>query len=227
MRRKTGLFYLITTIILLMIVICGVVIGCLKYIEKQNLPSGVYQCEVDITEQVLAQTALWLSEAYDDNFDLSAFEERLGTVVIVSEMTLEKTGTNTGNFSITVNQEMYDAAKRNVSLIVEQELTAVIADRLAIAGIDASKDTSEIIESALGMSLGDYMVSCDISFVPEYNEYLEIYAREGSYSIDGSQITWNSGGVMTVNTFARGDNMIIFTASENTDNRAMVYTLRQ
>ena len=154
---------------------------------------GSWTREVDVTDQVACETAIWLSDVGGMDTSQEWIHEKLGSLTYTSVLTFEKTGLGKGEFSEVVDKESYEACKDDTYRAVARCLEDIIARRLDMAGYGeelSEEDAKKVVSEVLGVSTEQYLKEKGVDMLPAIEVEEGINNRSGAYSLSGSSITW-------------------------------------
>lgn len=224
--RRSNILIIIAMVGLILIVITGAICYGVHYLEKQNIGEGNYVNQYSLAEEAAANAAIWLSDAKEGEADVAALKEKMGALNVNIELQLVKTGLKEGNYTQSVDMESYEECRARVYEVLEEELTAIISERLKRAGFEEAEDSSfvkEQIEGALSMSAAEYIAESGVKFMPDYEELLEEFSQQGTYTVEDDKIVWSSAEKTEAQQYMRDEDTLIITAGESEREYPLVY----
>lgn len=217
-KRRRRRRYLIARIVLwtLIIAILTAIIVLAVTVLKSLSFNGKWMRDVDLTEEYVANTAIWLSDVQDVEIDKAWVEDRSNEIIATSVLTLKSGAFLNGNYIEEIDSASYTDCKNIVYDEVSSMMREIIKERLVFAGYadevsDAEADA--LISEMLGMDMRQYLEANAITFIPSFEELSADVSRSGSYTIGMNSIKWveKSSGSETEDKYTKDGNIMIFT----------------
>ena len=199
----------IAVIIIVILAVCtlaAVLLGKFMWNNNKNIAGSWYR-EVDLTESVDKRMCAWLG---------TETVEGLDPVKVKVVLNIEETDTDAlYNYSISLDEESYKEAYDTARAGMADEINRLVLTKTGQAGYNLSdeEEAQSVVEEALGMSLDDYIKEYLPALLSEYDDLNKDYARSGSFSLNDSQITWNTDGEEMQETWVMQDNLLIFSGT--------------
>jgi len=217
-RKKRQRTRRIIFFILLIILLVGA-IGVGAYFLIKNMPgtkagSDTYVREVNVTDMIAGNMAVWLSDIEGEDIDALWVKSRCNDFTVRTVLTLGKDADGSA-FSDTIDENSYNALCGSVDDALNNILSEVIANRLISSGYAesvSSEEAANIAIQVLGMSMSDYIRENGVSIVPTMDE-LDAYITLGSgkYNISKGVITLNrtSGETVSENVIEKNNSFVL------------------
>lgn len=226
-RRK-----IVLTIVLTLAVIG--LIGVAVYIIMQHLPVStgskgsetVYSREVDATDALCGNMAVWLSTIDGTSIDTAWVKDRCNEkFTVIFELTLSGGG-KVKNYSEEMNAESYDKLADQVDNTLEDILSEIIAEKLMDAGYAESVQPSEaksLAQQILGVNVSEYIKENGVNLVPSSEEMEHMYSiGKGSYRMSKGQMNFSPEDgkpfsetvIQKKNTMVLTDSNIVYEKAE-------------
>ena len=175
--------------------------------------SGEYTRYIDITDRVVSNIAVWLSDVEGAQVDSEWVRSRTEDMIVSTELSFNPKGLKRGSYTEELNNPSYGECEDRAYLLTADCLRELIIKRLSLIGYADSltdEEADALVKEALGMSLDSYIKNAGIHFMPDYNELTGEVTRTGDYRIRGNSITWERDGQEATDEFRRGrDSLII------------------
>lgn len=223
-QKQQRMRRIILTIVLTLAVIG--LLGAAAYIIIQHLPersgsSGsetVYEREVDVTDAIAGNIAVWLSTIDGTDIDTTWVKDRCdGKFIVKLELVLGSAGSEK-TYEERINGASYDKLTDKVDETIDDILSEIIAEKLVDSGYSEAVQSSEaksITAQILGMSASDYIKENGVILVPSEEEMEQMYSLgKGSYRISKGQMNFSpDNGMPFSETVVQKKNMMVFTDS--------------
>ena len=230
-RRRAVLTILL--VILILAAVCGIVFGIRYFIgnglsddtdadgtvSKSAVSSGggvVYSREVDITREIAANIALWLSDIEGTDIDTDYVKDRCGEFKVRSSLTLYKDGFNKGTYEEAFDEASYNELQKLTDSVIDSILNEIIAERLVEAGYAETvtpEEAAVIVSSVLGSDASSYIKDNNVSLVPNLEKLSEEYGMSsGEYSISKGMITFTdsvNGSKISENLIRKKNSLVL------------------
>ena len=216
---------IILTIVLTLAVVA--LIGAAAYIIMQHLPSRsgtggsetVYERDVDVTDAICGNMAVWLSTIDGENIDTAWVRDRCDEkLTVVFELTLSKDGDNK-TYSEALVSSSFDKLSDKVDSVLDDILSEIVAEKLVDAGYAESVQPAEaqsLAQQILGMSTSEYIRENGVNLVPTADELVEMYSLgEGTYRISKGQMNFSpdDGKPFSETVLQKKDMMILIDSN--------------
>ena len=210
-RRRRRKAMMLRFFAIFAIAICAVllVIGAI-FLFKGKSYSGTFEREIDVTDRVSADIALWLSDIDDMEIDSGWVKSRVEPYVVKETLTLSDDDV----YSAQIDSDSYNALTDKVNADIDTLLTEIIRDKLIEKGYKdevSDEEAAQITKDVLGMSASMYLQSAGISLVPTINEISE--PLEGEFSMHGNKITYSVNGNEKSETIIKKKGTLVFAES--------------
>lgn len=215
-RRRRAMMLRALAILAIVAVVVGIIVGGILLINSRT-SSGVYEREVDVTDRVAADMAIWLTDIDGMEIDSNWVTDRIESYTVTEVLTLSDDNGKT--YARTIDQGSYTSLTNKVNEDIGRLLTEIIKDKLVKKGYkDALSDeeAADVARQVLGMSVSDYLVTNGISVVPSAEDIAESVigsAQSGSYSMHGNEITFQSQDVSETELLIKKKGTLVFTES--------------
>ena len=212
-RRRKAIMMKVIAFFVLIIFIVGIVLGIIL-LKGRNF-TGTFEREVDVTELVSADIALWLSDIDGAEIDTQWVKSRVEPYTVKEILTLSDT------YSRTVDPDSYTKLTQRVNDDIDKLLSEIIKDKLVEKGYKEQMTDEEalaITSQVLGMSASDYLSSNGISIVPSSEEISEVVTgslNEVDLSFDksGNKLTVTSENDSKTEHIIYKKGTLVFTES--------------
>lgn len=212
-RRRKAIMMKVIAFFVLIIFIVGIVLGII--LLKGKSFTGTFEREVDVTELVSADIALWLSDIDGAEIDTQWVKSRVEPYTVKEILTLSDT------YSRTVDPDSYAKLTQRVNDDIDKLLSEIIKDKLVEKGYKEQMTDDEalaITSQVLGMSASEFLSSNGISLVPTIDEIAEIVIGSAnglscSFEKSGNKITITSQDVSETEQIIYKKGTLVFTES--------------
>jgi len=177
-----------------------------------------YIRQIDVTDIVAGEVAVWLSEIEGENIDVEWVKQRCDKVYVQSTLIFAgEEGNNT--FKESIDEDSYSELNKYADDLINNLLSEVLADRLTRSGYADSVSGTEALEiaaSVLGEAPSDYIREKNVILVPSIEYLNSTYTLgEGSYTQEKGIITFEKGNAETVieSVIIRKDSLVLKDSS--------------
>lgn len=220
-RKRRSILPVVLTICI-MTVLIGVALAAF-FFNRMNKVSGEWTRDIDITDEVISKSALWMSEIEGVHIDMDwvkGVADKQGYKAVINlDLTMAETVRGQGTYDLVVDTNSYDECKSDTYALLAECLNRVVADRLTLVGYADNVSADEavaITEEVLGQSLESYLQSKNMDMVPGYEVLSDKYSSNGSYVFNTETITWTNdkAGETYTESYIVDSDMLIFPESE-------------
>lgn len=215
-RRRRKIIMRRILFVFVMLILLGALIAGAVFLLKGRSNSGTFERNVDITDKVTSDMAMWLSDINEPEIDADWVRGRVGNYSVKEILVLSD-----GNYLRSIDQDSYNNLVAAVYSDLARLLTEVIKDRLTASGYKenlTNEETAQISAEILGMSIQDYLASSNLPVIQNLQDMtLTLFGTDvgtaGTYKMRGGKIT-ESDGINTINeTLIKKRGTLIFTES--------------
>lgn len=192
-KKKNRAIIIVLTAIIMIMLTAAVIIG-LSLSSNKRYPNleGEYEGELEISELVYANAALWLSDIQGYEVLASDISDSIGPVNVNVTMSVEKAKRGTGTYNIALNEDSYLSCVHKVNAGLSQILEEAVTLRLSDLGYDFDEENTTydgIVKTALGSDLLEYLNGCELNIVPSLDELRAICNEKGEYSVEDGNMS--------------------------------------
>lgn len=215
-KRKKVNSILVSMVILLSICVLSLIIYLFIADGNKKSPNitGIYDGTVDITEDVAAESALYLSTVQGVEITSKDVLEYMDDVEIGVMLDAKSTGFGKGNYSITIDEDSYNDCKTKVYEAISMAMSDLIKVRLEKVGFDPEKEATtveELTKNALGMSLPEYLEECEVDILPTLESLKAEVESSGEYTIAEGEINMMSNNSSNTHTYVYDKTNFVLT----------------
>jgi len=181
-RRRIRSFILI----FLLLIIATVTVFA-YYVFKINSIEGHYKEECNLTDIVISNIDIWLSDIDGYDKDYSWIKSKSNDFIVNIDVDITKTDFGKGEYTINVDEASYIKCQIASRELMANCLKDIIKEKLINNGIDENIDDSELdslIVEVLGLNLYDFIALNDLTIMSSYEDYSKSINRSGNYSAD-------------------------------------------
>lgn len=224
-RRRRVMLRRILAVIIVLALLGGIVAAIFVLKEKgisfSKKIDGTFTRDVDVTQIVTSDIAIWLSDIEGMDIDAQWVGNRVEPYVVTETLTLTSSGSSGNAYIRTVDSDSYNKLTQKVNTDIDVLLAEIVKEQLLAKGYSDSvsdDDASRITTQVLGMSASEYLSSNGVSVAPTQEKLAEIVtgssdSQSGTYSISGNEMTISINGVETTETIIRKKGVLVFTQS--------------
>lgn len=234
-----GLRTVLLTLLILTLSVFSATLAYLHFFATDEVLSGEWTADLDVTEQAAAQALCWLRDIEAVSLSLEEMESYMQGLNIQVELDLEQTSRSQGQFRSRVVPESYEACKEAAYEAFALAFQKLLTKRLHMAGYMGGTDRESmeaLVTEAFGMSTVSYLMSCGPALLPSLEELQAAYDGSGSYEVaEGVLIRqFDAGGAVTRESYLRKDAVLVLSEEDNGDPAGaledwypFVYTLKE
>ena len=214
-RRRRLIRRIIVTAIC--VVFALVILVAVLRIKTLRAFRGDYVRSIDVTDVVVAEAAIWLSDVEGADIDTDWIRDKTDRLYVQADLSFTSKGLSSGSFTEEIDNPSYAECEAAAYGLVAECLRELIIRRLTAVGYAESVTEAEadsLIKEALGMTLDNYIKNAGISFMPEYNELSDQINRSGDYRIRKKTIKWERGGEEVTDAFSVAGDRLVITEPE-------------
>ena len=225
-RRKRQRIKRIILAIVLVLLIAGLIFGAV-YILKSHVSTSavkskdeVYHRNIDLTDVVAGDMALWLSTLDDSSMDTAWVKEKCGEITVTSTLTLGKDENGDKTFTEVIDDGAYNSLSGSVDSSLSKILSEIIAIELVNEGYAESVSTEEAASLAtqiLGTDISSYVRENGVNIVPSIDILNDKYTLgSGTYEVSKGVATFNknTGESFTENIINKKDSLVLINSGK-------------
>ena len=218
-RKRRKIKRMITTVVCVILAVL-ITLLCVR-IRTLRAFRGDYVRRIDVTDRVVASTALWLKDVEGADVTEEWIRSKTDGIDIAVILSFDPSGPHKGTFSEEVDASDYASCREESLALVCDCLRELIIKRLSMIGYGESitdDEADDLTEQALGMPLRDYLDGIGVNTAPDFDTLEEETGRSGEYRIKGNTISgeWEGGSV--TESFSVGKNVLTM------HDKSLVYT---
>ena len=218
-RKRRKIKRMITTVVCVILAVL-ITLLCVR-IRTLRAFRGDYVRRIDVTDRVVASTALWLKDVEGADLTEEWIRSKTDGIDIAVILSFDPSGPHKGTFSEEVDASDYASCREESLALVCDCLRELIIKRLSMIGYGESitdDEADDLTEQALGMPLRDYLDGIGVNTAPDFDTLEEETGRSGEYRIKGNTISgeWEGGSV--TESFSVGKNVLTM------HDKSLVYT---
>lgn len=209
-KRKNNQAKVVVSTIFASLLILILIIGGLML--RLTGVSGSWYTEQDLTEEVVSNVALWLSDVEGSDVTKEWIRDHAGDMKVTVQLDLNRTGLAQGDIDIVVDEQSYEQCQAAGYELASACLKEIIAGRLEMVGYGeniSSEEVDKIIVDVLGSSMEEYLRSKGVHLLPEYEALNDRVGMSGTYSLDLKKITIATDGGEAVYRYVKDGDMLI------------------
>lgn len=214
MRRKRRL----KTLILFIFVILISIAVCISfYYKKINSIEGQYTEEYDLTDIVVSNTNIWLSDIDGYDKDISWVKSHCSDFIVKINVEIVKTEFGKGTYNITVDEPSYINCQIASRDLMANCLKDIIKDKLRLNDFDeqiSDADLDSLIIDALGLNLYDFITLNELTIMKDYDTFSSEINRSGVYEINYNLIKGFSDNGDLEENYYLDDNVLMLPYSQ-------------
>lgn len=212
-RRKRARRMVIMLIFLIVFVLLAGVGAIVYYVSYFNKIPGSYTTKVDYTDEIVANVAVWMSDIEGADINVNFVKSHADNMVvdIVYEMTKDEL--TSGSYKIFVDENSYKECSQKAEELATECMLEIISQKLVARDYKeniTAEEAAGIVNEVLGCSMGEYLQTNGLSFMPSYDEVNGKVEVEGTYRINMQNITRsNSEGSIKEKYIINKDSFIL------------------
>lgn len=187
--------------------------------------SGTYEREIDISDKVCGEIAVWLADIDDTGFeeeiDTDWVKSRTEPYTVREVIVLSDKDSGKDSYKRYIDSDSYSMLTDKVNSDIDKFLTEIIREKLVQKGYKeelSDDETSEIISQVLGTNASDYLSNNGISLIPSVSELsLSIIGtdteQQGTYKFRGNSIEITTGDSTQTESIMKKKGTLVFTES--------------
>lgn len=218
-RKRRKIKRIITTLICVILAVL-ITLGCVR-IRTLRAFRGDYVRRMDVTDRVVASTALWLKDVEGADVTEEWIRSKTDGIDLAVILSFDPSGPYKGTFSEEVDASDYASCREEALALVCDCMRELIIKRLSMIGYGESitdEAADELTKQALGMPLKDYLEGIGVNAAPDFDVLEEETGRSGEYRIRGNNILMEWDGGSVTETFSVGKNVLTM------HDKSLVYT---
>lgn len=208
-KRRKAMMLRARAILAVLVIVVGLVLGAILLFKGKSY-AGTFERDIDITDRVASDIAIWLSDIDDMEIDSAWVKSRVEPYVVTEVLTLS----DDDAYSLEVGADSYAKLTAKVNGDLDALLTEIIRDKLVQRGFKeevSNEEAAQITKEVLGMSASEYLQTNGISLVPDKEEI--IASKKGTFSMRGNKITIDDGSGSVTETIIKKKGTLVFTDS--------------
>lgn len=209
-RRRRKIKRIITTAACVVLAVL-ITVGSIR-IRVLTAFSGDYVRNIDITDRVVAKTALWLADVEGADITEEWIWSKTDGIDARVNLSFDPSGPLSGTFSEEIDAPYYAQSREESTALLCDCIRELIIKRLTAVGYGdniTDEAADELITGALGMPLPAYLENIGVSVIPDFDTLEEDTGRSGSYKIRGNRIIWERDGSECRDRFSTGRKILV------------------
>lgn len=211
-KRKRRRMFTNAVIAILAVALGAIILMSVLRIRTLRAFSGDYTRTVDMTDRIVANTAIWLKDVEGADVSAEWIMNKTEPLLITIGISFDPEGLKSGSFTEEPDNASYIECSDRAYKLTADCLRELIIKRLTMVGYAESVSDQEadaLIEEALGMSLDNYIKNAGVKIMPDYDEIVQEFTRAGDYRIDKTTIVWMRDGEEKTDAFKTVNDTLI------------------
>lgn len=218
-RRRRALMLRFFAVLAVLIATAGLIIGIILLIKGHSF-SGTFTRKADVSDKICGDIALFLSDIDNPDIDSEWVKNRVEPYIVTEVIALSPEGSAKDSYSRFIDPDSYALLNDKVNSDLDKLLNEIIKDKLIEKGYKedmSDEETASLVNTVLGMSTSDYLVSNGISLLPPLDELsLSIIGskevQNGTYKIHGNSMDIEINGNKQTESIIKKKGTLVFTA---------------
>ena len=223
-RKRKAMMLRILAAFLVIAATVSIIAGAVILLKGRTF-SGTFEREIDISDKVCGEIAVWLADIDDTGFeeeiDTDWVKSKTEPYTIREVIVLSDPESGKDSYKRYIDTDSYNALTDKVNSDIDKLFTEIIREKLVQKGYKeelSDDEASGIISQVLGMNTSDYLSANGISLVPSISELsLSITGtdgeQQGTYKMRGNNIEITAGGNTQTESIMKKKGTLVFTES--------------
>lgn len=219
-RRRRAMMLRVLAALTVFLVIAGIIVGIVFLIKNHSF-SGTFSREVDISDRIYGDIALFLSDTDDTEINSDWVKSRVEPYTVSEVIALAPEGSDKNSYLRYIDPQSYNKLSDKINSDLDKLLTEIVKDRLVEKGYKddmTDEETAALVNQILGMSASEYLLSNGISLTPALSDLsLSLIGtqsdQKGSFKIHGNYIDIEVDGQSQSEPIIREKGTLVFTES--------------
>lgn len=179
-KAKHANTILVLSVLLMSITLSAVLVCMLAWKVRSSQKEPLYEY-VSMSEEAAARAYIWLNQIEDMPLTYTEIKQMMGDIhlTLVLNPTEEK-----GKYARTLADGTVSDCQNRAWNGLEEAYREVVRYRLMADGQKESisdEEMDELMREAYGVSVAEYLASCEVQLLPAIEELTEAYLREAVY----------------------------------------------
>lgn len=209
-RKMNRMIALIARLVLIVIIAVAGFTVCI--VLKKNSVSGKWVRSIDITDAVVSNAALWLSDIEYVDYDSDKLKEMISPLSIDIILEMNKTGLGKGNYKVYISDSSYEACSDAAGRLLVTCMEDAVLKGLTDAGYRDSVSpemAQSAIRDVLGMGMDEFLRDRGVDIMLSKDKISGGVIGEGEYEAGFDKITWNYNGTSVTEDYVLNRNKLI------------------
>lgn len=223
-RKRKAMMLRILAAFLVIAATVSIIAGAIILLKGRTF-SGTYEREIDISDKVCGEIAVWLADIDDTGFeeeiDTDWVKSRTEPYTVREVIVLSDKDSGKDSYKRYIDPDSHSMLTDKVNSDIDKFLTEIIREKLVQKGYKeelSDDETSEIISQVLGTNASDYLSNNGISLIPSVSELsLSIIGtdteQQGTYIFRGNNIEITAGDSTQTESIMKKKGTLVFTES--------------